>query len=856
MTSTRLDIAANFEPPLSSEPDFGAVLAGVPFGIAIFDAEFRLGYCNAAASAILFPAGRAEFGKTFMDAFHPDDCNPFRLLATHLQLAAGGSADIEIRVRNGEDRFVWMLAGVSIQKNIRKPAPEFVLHLTDIDRQKHAENEMKNWMERWNSALVGSGLGVWDHNFSKSSFYYSDTWKALRGYRPEDHVEESLADWIETVHPDDRAHVLAAIERQNSGEEMSSHFQYRERHKDGHWIWIECRGACVARDKSGKPTRIVGTDMDISARKAAEVHLNEVSRRLALALDVTQIGVFEFDLESQKSMWDDRMLRIYGLDRDTYSAERGFWETLVHPEDRKAASRHAARNSAAGRSFKNEFRIVRPDGEIRHIRAYVTHFRDAAGSARIIGANWDVTDDIRIRKQLEHANRLTEARNGELEAAKALIEHNAQHDFLTGLPNRRYLDEMLDRKTRECRDSGLGLGILHIDLDRFKQINDTLGHEAGDAMLRHAAGILRDSASPSDFIARIGGDEFVMLIDREASEARLAQLAKSIISRLAAPVPYEGHVCRTGASIGIAFGLTTVVDARQMLLNADIALYRAKNHGRNRHEFFSTEIQNQVFVTKRISDEILNGLENCEFVPAYQLQFDAPTLGIAGVETLVRWNHPSRGMLAPGAFLKIAEDLDVVSTIDGLILEKALADLKTWNDAGITLPKISVNVSARRLEDPALIDKLKRLEFKPGMLAFELLESIFLDDCDNATTENLRKIQDLGINIEIDDFGTGHASIVSLLKIAPNTLKIDRALVSGIGEASEKRRLIGSIIEIGHSLDIKVVAEGVESIHQAKILRDLGCDLLQGFALARPMPASNIPTFIRGASWRRDFSDY
>jgi EAL domain-containing protein (putative c-di-GMP-specific phosphodiesterase class I) len=213
-------------------------------------------------------------------------------------------------------------------------------------------------------------------------------------------------------------------------------------------------------------------------------------------------------------------------------------------------------------------------------------------------------------------------------------------------------------------------------------------------------------------------------------------------------------------------------------------------------------------------------------------------------------------MLAPGAFLKIAEDLDVVSTIDGLILEKALADLKTWNDAGITLPKISVNVSARRLEDPALIDKLKRLEFKPGMLAFELLESIFLDDCDNATTENLRKIQDLGINIEIDDFGTGHASIVSLLKIAPNTLKIDRALVSGIGEASEKRRLIGSIIEIGHSLDIKVVAEGVESIHQAKILRDLGCDLLQGFALARPMPASNIPTFIRGASWRRDFSDY
>jgi EAL domain-containing protein (putative c-di-GMP-specific phosphodiesterase class I) len=272
--------------------------------------------------------------------------------------------------------------------------------------------------------------------------------------------------------------------------------------------------------------------------------------------------------------------------------------------------------------------------------------------------------------------------------------------------------------------------------------------------------------------------------------------------------------------------------------------------GRNRFEFFSVAIQNDVINTKRVSDDILSGLERNEFVPFYQLQFHADSLDIAGAETLARWRHPVRGLLTPDHFLQVAEDLDVVSSIDGMILERALKDYADWQDAGIPIPEISVNVSARRLNDPALGRKLESLKIKPGTVSFELLESIFLDDYDEAVHENLETIRKLGIGIEIDDFGTGHASIVSLLKIGPATLKIDRALIKPITETSEQRKLVRSIIEIGKSLGIEVVAEGVETREHIRILQDLGCDLLQGYALARPLDFEAVTKLARQQSWR------
>lgn len=463
------------------------------------------------------------------------------------------------------------------------------------------------------------------------------------------------------------------------------------------------------------------------------------------------------------------------------------------------------------------------------------------------------------KEEMEQANaalviakNLAEARNRELEATRASLEYNALHDALTGLPNRRYLDNVMAQYAESCRRDGSGVALLHVDLDRFKQINDTLGHTAGDEMLIHVAKLIKTVVGEDDFIARVGGDEFVIVshVAEENNEA-LSAKADELIEKIRQPVPYQGHLCRVGASIGIAVGMGGNIDPKSLLVNSDIALYRVKQRTKGHSEFFSEEIQREIIDTKRTADDILRGIEQKEFISFYQPQFDARTHEIVGVEALVRWNHPAKGILAPSHFLSIAEDLNVLSTIDGIILDRAIADLERWNSRGITIPKVAVNVSARRLNDRQLLDNLRALEIKPGTVSFELVESVFLDETDEAISSNIEHIKEMGIEIEIDDFGTGYASIVSLLKLNPKRLKIDRQFVAPVLVSIEKRRLVSSIIDMGKSLGIEVIAEGVETMEQAHILKELGCDVLQGYAFAKPMTASDLERFVEQHQWRK-----
>jgi diguanylate cyclase (GGDEF)-like protein/PAS domain S-box-containing protein len=823
-----------------------AAVADAPVGLALLTDDLAIVEINPACARLVQSSGHAMSGTSFIAFVHTEDRDKLKLHVTRYRLASRNVPPVEIRLTRPDGGNVWVQAQLALVPDGGDIA--FSLWLTDIDQRKRVELERIVSEERWNSALVSSTLGVWDHDFKNGTMYYSDTWKLLRGMDPDESLVSDTENWIETVHPDDRAHVLEWIRKQTEGEVSSVAFEYRERRKDGTWVWIECRGSCIEWDANGRPTRVVGTDLDITDRKATEEMLAHVQRRLELALDVTQIGVFEADITEKTLLLDDRLLAMMDLAGAPNLQGADDWEYVIHPDDRGRTKDVIDSKVDVSEGFSNQFRIIRRDGSIRHIRARAAPFDDNSGHLKYIGANWDVTDDVRIREELERAKTLAETRNHELEATRAKIEHNALHDFLTDLPNRRYLDERL---ASHSAASSQGLAILHIDLDRFKQINDTLGHQAGDFMLLYAAGVLRACVSEDDFVARIGGDEFVILCDFAGETDRLRQLADLVIRRMCEPVFYNGMACRIGASVGIACDPHADVDARQLLLNADIALYRAKSRGRNRHEFFSIDIQHQVINTKRVSDEILIALEQKQFVPHYQLQFSARTLDIAGAETLARWQHPTKGLLTPDAFLPIAEDLDVVAAIDGMIFEKALADFRAWRIKGLAIPKISVNVSTRRLYDPALAEKLALLDVEPGTVSFELLESIFLDDCDETVLANLQALRAMGISIEIDDFGSGHASIISLLKIGPGTLKIDRELIRPITETPEQRRLVGSIIEIGRSLNIKVVAEGVETADHVRILRALGCDILQGYALARPLPLDRLTDFVKSESWRR-----
>jgi len=580
--------------------------------------------------------------------------------------------------------------------------------------------------------------------------------------------------------------------------------------------------------------------------RRSEAELRRLSQRLSLALDASQIGVWEHDLSTHRLVWDDRVNEIYGKPADGQPRGYDDWAGSIHPDDLAQATRDFQEAFDDGH-YASEYRLVMPDGGIRHVRTRARVFKEQDGAPKMIGAEWDVTADVALNRDLERAKTLAETRNHELELAKARIEHNSLHDSLTGLPNRRYLDDTLERYAEEVRAGGGYVALLHMDLDRFKQINDTLGHAAGDAMLVHAATMLKENVRPQDFLARIGGDEFVVVCRTEGGTAALSQLAERITDKMRKPVPFEGHQCRIGVSIGIAMeGGGKPVDPKRLLVNADIALYRAKSRGRNRHEFFTRTLQAEIVRTKRIADDILGGLERNEFIAYYQPQFDARTLEIAGVEALARWAHPTEGILTPDMFLKTADELNVVATIDRLILEQALGQFEDWKRQGLSIPRVSVNVSARRLQDEELIAGLNSLKIEPGTVSFELLESIFLDDNDETVAWNVDHIKEFGIDIEIDDFGTGYASIISLLKLKPKRLKIDRQLVTPVVGSEQQRNLVASIIEIGKSLGIEVVAEGVETMEHARILRGMGCDKLQGYAFARPMSASALIEFARG----------
>jgi diguanylate cyclase (GGDEF)-like protein len=586
---------------------------------------------------------------------------------------------------------------------------------------------------------------------------------------------------------------------------------------------------------------------NIATLRQREQQLDVLSRRLGIALETSEVGVWDYNADADRLIWDDRMNALYGLPQDGGARTGRHWLNALHPDDQaQAKAEFDAAIRLRGR-YVSQFRVVLPDATVRYIRAIGTCYRDVDGSVRIVGCNWDVTDDVANQQALERAKAEAEARNAELVEATARIEHTSLHDALTGLPNRRYLDRLLSERAAAA-GGDTGIALLHIDLDRFKQINDTLGHAAGDAMLVHAADVLRTTVRDDDFVARIGGDEFVVVSPLRNGRRDLTRLASRIIDKMRHPMPYMGHECRCGVSVGIAYQRAGKVDDKRLLIDADIALYRAKGRGRNRYEFFTEALQAEIVSTKQMADDILSGIEQGQFVAWYQPQFDARTHQVSGVEALARWEHPSRGVVPPDLFMPIAEDLNVVATIDRMILEQTLAWMDVWRAQGLVVPRASVNVSARRLRDENLIRSLKKLEIEPGTISFELVESIYLDESDDIVAFNIDQIRELGIDIEIDDFGTGYASIVSLLQLRPRRLKIDRQLVMPVVESESQRQLIASIVDIGHSLGIGVVAEGVETDEHARIVTELQADVLQGYAFAKPLSPASLERFL--ANWQ------
>ncbi len=729
----------------------------------------------------------------------------------------------------------------------------------NIARLKARERQVQSLSQRLDIALDASKIGIWEIELATGARNWDAQMHRLHGF-PENETPQDSA-WRAALHPDDAPTAKAEMDViRAGGNEYKS--QYRIRMPDGSWRHIRNVGSRLIGPNGEE--KLTGISWDVtedvllnealkSAKEHAEVQNAELARltqRLDLALDSYECGLWEADLDVGRTFWDPRMHQLYGLTFTDGIVSHEDWLGTVHPDDRASILENVERCTAQDLPYAHEARVVLPDGEIRHVRSVGKIHYGHGGTRKLVGLAFDVTEDVALREHLKAAKEQADAKNVELEQAKVRIEHNALHDPLTGLGNRRMLDDELTEIAGLSELVDVRAAILHIDLDRFKQINDTLGHAAGDALLVHASKVLHASTRKGDIVARIGGDEFVVVVTNTTDEAYLSTLARRIITLMQQPVEYEGHLCRFGVSIGIALAEGRSIDTAKLLVNADIALYRAKALGRNRHEFFTEALQAEIISNKRIADDILAGIENNEFVPYYQPQIDAGTLKLAGAEALIRWNHPRDGLLAPDRFLKIAEDLNVMATLDRIVLEKALLDCARWAAQGLVMPKISVNVSARRLRDESLVESLTGLSIQPGQIAFELVESIFLDESDDVVLANLARIKALGIDIEIDDFGTGHTSIVSLLKLKPKRLKIDRQLVAPILSSHNEQALVRSIIEIGRSLGIEIVAEGVETMQHAEMLGLLGCDLLQGYAFAKPLSRDAFLAFGQEMRWK------
>jgi len=557
------------------------IFDAVPFSVVLLDLQGRLHHANRAFKASWTTSEPAFFTDLLHTADHTD-------FAIELQRSESGvEARIELRLPQPDGTLRWAQATLSPVSARPEGLAVIAVSLADITQLKTKLADLAVWESRWNKALVGSSTGVWDHDWKRGEKYYSPTWRRIRGMSETDPLPASTEAWLDLLHPDDRNHVIHCIERQNEGDPDYTVFEYRERHKNGHWVWIECRGDCVEWDENGKPTRIVGTDTDITARKLAEEATARMSRRLDMALEISGIGTYECDLTTGMVDWDDRMYRIYGVGRREDVRVGGLWESLLHPGDVERVLQNVDEHIESGNRFSDQYRVVLRDGSERVIRARTMTFLDGNGHQMTVGANWDVSDDVSLHRELERAKVLAEARNTELEAAKDRIEHSAMHDYLTELPNRRYLDEVLDRMAAESNDQA-GIAILHVDLDRFKQINDTLGHDAGDAILLHTARTLRTTLSDGDFIARVGGDEFIVVSQLGGTREPASSVATRMIDALRKPVIYEGHHCRVGASIGIASKCGDGIDVRQLLRNSDIALYEAKRQGRNRYVYFQS----------------------------------------------------------------------------------------------------------------------------------------------------------------------------------------------------------------------------------------------------------------------------
>lgn len=666
--------------------------------------------------------------------------------------------------------------------------------------------------ERLKLALEGTNNGLWDWNIANNKLYLCPRFKSMLGLTSSN-TSYQIKDLKNLIHPDDLDQARQRLKQHLQGETEIFESEQRFKNNNGDWIWTICCGKVVEKDKKQIPVRMVGIQTDISQRKINEEELRRNSM------------VFESVLEAV--MICDKDNRILAVN-EAFTRITGYKRSNVIGKDPKLLG--SGRHDAI--FFNDMWNTLKQNGvwqgEIWNRKKNGEIFACWLSIATITNSDDEVEQYISVFSDISQRKEDEE-----------LIRFQANYDALTELPNRHLLMERLGFELQRAKREQTLVALMFIDLDRFKPINDTYGHTVGDRLLWEVSKRLSNHVRETDMVARLGGDEFTVILPNIENIDEVERMAARILYEISRPFQFDGIELFISTSIGITIYPNDAMDLPTLLTNADNAMYRAKDEGRNTYRFFTHEMNQHAKEMLQLESDLHRAQQRDELIPYFQPIFDINTGKLVAAETLLRWKHPERGIVHPKNFIPISEASGLISPIGKWLLEIVCCQIMRWRRKGLYLPRICLNISTRQFRDD-LIDIVKNaLEtsgLEPECLELEVVETLLLED----NLENgkvLKQLNEMGVRLSIDDFGTGYSSLGYLKRFPFDVLKINRSFIKELPDNKDDATLVNTIISMGHGLNLEIIAEGVETKEQLDYLRSKKCHLAQGFYFSKPMPA-------------------
>ncbi len=712
-------------------------------------------------------------------------------------------------------------ADEDVVQEIAELAHEFNDLMENLNESEALINQLN---ERQKLALVGSNAGVWDWNIVDDTVYFSPRWKEMLGYADSELTNE-FSSWKSRVHPDDIDITLKELQEHIDGDTDYYQGVHRLKHKDGHWVWILDRGKGFY--ENGEAVRMIGTHTDITKDKEAQVKYAQQ----ALIIQQVNDSVISTDLQGNITSFNRGSELMLGY---TEKEVLGKNMSIIHREEDVQQHIALAEELLKVGSSSTDAYLVSKSKELVEVTISLSVLKDENEiPIGLIG----ISKDISQRKKAEK----------ELLKQKEILEYQAHHDSLTQLPNRLLFNDRLNHAIKSAKRNSHKIALLFIDLDHFKEINDSLGHTVGDEVLKVVTQRLNKTIREIDTLSRLGGDEFTIIMENIFHGEDASRLAQKILGTLSLPINIDDHILYVSSSIGICLYPEDGDSAINLLKYADSAMYKAKDEGRNNFQFYSNEMTELALERVVMETQLRESLQNEDFKVYYQPQINAEYNELIGMEALVRWQHPTMGLLSPARFIPIAESTGLIIMLDKFVMKTAMTQFAQWYKDGYNPGILAMNLTAQQLQSKDFLTMFKNLiketGCKPEWLELEVTEGQIMMRPDEAI-KILNNISDLGVELAIDDFGTGYSSLSYLKKLPINKLKIDQSFVRDLPYDEDDIGISKAVIALAKSLNLKIIAEGVETKEQKEFLVHNGCSNIQGYLYSKPVVAEDIETIL------------